>query len=367
MDLLLFIFATFLLSAFLGWITIPNIVLLSKKKRLFDEISDRKSHTGSVPRLGGTAFFPAFLISLYLMIGLRYFYGYEVNPYIEISVFTELAFFIAGVTILFFVGMVDDLTGLSYKTKLVAQMIAAALLVYSGVGIANLGGMFGFYEIHSSVGVVLTILLSVLIVNAYNLIDGVDGLCSSLSLVALFTFGGWFVYEGLYFYAIMAMAMAGVVAVFFFYNILGRRLKIFMGDTGSLALGYLIAFLGLKFYELNIAGDIYHVGSPAAIFLGIVFVPVFDALRVFCVRISKGFSPFHPDKRHIHHKLLQLGFTHLQCTFAIVLLQILFIVLNIALRHNNINLLLLLNISLGIILNLILNAAVRYRKKAAKK
>lgn len=364
MDLLLFIFATFLLSAFLGWMTIPHIVLVSKKKRLFDEISDRKSHTGSVPRLGGTAFFPAFLISLYLMVGLRYFYGYEVNPYIEISVFTELAFFIAGATVLFFVGLVDDLTGLSYKTKMVAQIIAAVLLIYAGVGITDFGGILGIHEVHPAIGVVVTILLAVLIINAYNLIDGVDGLCSSLSLVALFTFGGWFIYEGLYFYAIMAMAMAGVVMTFFFYNILGRRLKIFMGDTGSLALGYVIAFLGLKFYNLNMSVELHSIGSPAAIFLGIVFVPVFDAVRVFCVRMSKGLSPFHPDKRHIHHKLLRLKLTHLQCTFSIVLLQIFFILLNFMLRHWNINLLLLLNISLSIIINLILNAA---GKKAAGK
>lgn len=363
MDLMLFILATFLLSAFLGWMTIPHIVLVSKKKRLFDEISDRKSHTGSVPRLGGTSFFPAFLISLYLMLGLRYFYGYEITSYIEVSVFTELTFIIAGSTILFFVGMADDLTGLSYKTKLIAQILSSALLIYAGVGITDLGGFLGIHEINPVIGAVITILVSVLIINAYNLIDGIDGLCSGLALLALFVFGWWFVYEGLFFYSMMAVAMAGVVLTFFFYNVNGKRLKVFMGDTGSLALGYLIAFLGLKFYALNISTDFYNVGNPAAIFIGIVFIPVFDAVRVFCVRMASGLSPFYPDKRHIHHKMLYLGLTHLQSMFCIVLLQIFFICLNVLLRHIDITLLIGINVALGIIFNTFLTVTGIYRAK----
>lgn len=366
MDLTLFVIGTFCLSALLGWLTIPHIVLVSKKKRLFDEISDRKSHTGSVPRLGGTSFTPIFLIAFSLMLGFRYYYGYEIAAFTGVPFFTEITFFIAGATTLFFVGLADDLAGLSYKSKLVVQIFSSILFVYAGVGITDMGGLLGFHEISVPVGTLLTIMLSVLIINAYNLIDGIDGLCSGLSLIALFSFGWWFMHNDFYIYAMMAMAMAGVVTVFFYFNINGKKLKVFMGDTGSLALGYLIAFLGLKFYSINISMDIYDAGAPAALFMGVIFVPVFDAVRVFCVRLFNGHSPFYPDKNHIHHKLLRLGMTHKQGMLCIVCIQIFFIIFNILMRNFNISLLFLINISLGIMFNLILSFTARRRNKSIK-
>lgn len=191
--------------------------------------------------------------------------------------------------------------------------------------------------------------------NAYNLIDGIDGLCSELSLLALLTFGFWFIVHGIYVYAMMAMAMAGVVLVFFFYNVLGKRLKVFMGDTGSLLLGYLIAFLGLKFYSLNVSGEFFRINAAPAVFLGVVSIPVFDVVRVFCARMAAGLSPFYPDRRHIHHKLLRIGLTHLQSAMVIVLLQVGFILLNFLLRNVSINLLLAINVALGFAVNYLLN------------
>ena len=253
MELKIFVILTFVISALSGWLTIPKIILISKKKKLFDELSARKSHHGNVPRLGGVSFFPSFLFSVTLLLGMCYYQGLTVaaSP-VEAAAFKELFFVIAGGTLLFFVGLADDLSGLSYKPKFVAQILVGVLLIYGGVGIENLGGLFGLYHIPSSVGWVLTVLVTVLLVNAYNLIDGIDGLCSGLALLALGAFGGWFCWNHLYVYGMMAMGIAGVVSVFFFYNVLGRRMKIFMGDTGSLTLGFLIAFFGLKFYNLNI-------------------------------------------------------------------------------------------------------------------
>ena len=185
-------------------------------------------------------------------------------------------------------------------------------------------------------GALLTVLVVVLLTNAYNLIDGIDGLCSGLSILALFTFGVWFLTHHIYVYAMMSMAMGGVVTIFFFYNVMGHRMKIFMGDTGSLLLGFVIAFLGLKFYDLNINGEFYRIDAAPAVFLGIVFIPAFDTVRVFCVRMAAGLSPFYPDRRHIHHKLLRIGLTHLQGTLVIVVLQACFILLNFLLRNFNI-------------------------------
>ncbi len=362
MDVLnLFVVAAFLLSAFLGWLTIPQIVLISKEKRLFDVLSERKSHTGAIPRLGGVAFFPAFIFSLSLVIGMRYCYGLTISPFFEMDVMRELAFLLAGGTVLYLVGLADDLKGLSYKTKFVAQVIAAILLLYSGNMITNLGGLFGIHHIPVLLGAFLTILLVVLLVNAYNLIDGIDGLCSGLSILTLLALGGWFWWQGIYIYALIANAMLGVVAVFFFFNVGGKRLKIFMGDTGSLTLGFLITFLALRFYNLNVDTEMFQVDSAPAVVLGILFVPAFDTLRVFCERMRNGLSPFHPDRRHIHHILLQLGLNHMESSMIIIGFQAFFILLNILLKDIDINLLFALNIALGIGSITLLKVLIRRR------
>lgn len=355
MEILFFIIAAFLLSVGTGWVIIPRIVMISKKKRLFDELSARKSHTGMVPRLGGASFFPTFLFAFTLTMGMRYIFGYNVADDYFMDSLRELMFLLAGSTVLFCVGMADDLTGVGYKGKFLAQTLSAVLICCSGVEITSLDGLLGIYEIPYWVGVVLTVLVIVLLANAYNLIDGIDGLCSGLSLLALLTFGFWFIVHGIYVYAMMAMAMAGVVLVFFFYNVLGKRLKVFMGDTGSLLLGYLIAFLGLKFYSLNVSGEFFRINAAPAVFLGVVSIPVFDVVRVFCARMVAGLSPFYPDRRHIHHKLLRIGLTHLQSAMVIVLLQVGFILLNFLLRNVSINLLLAINVALGFAVNYLLN------------
>lgn len=355
MEILFFIIAAFLLSVGTGWVIIPRIVMISKKKRLFDELSARKSHTGMVPRLGGASFFPTFLFAFTLTMGMRYIFGYNVADDYFMDSLRELMFLLAGSTVLFCVGMADDLTGVGYKGKFLAQTLSAVLICCSGVEITSLDGLFGIYEIPYWVGIILTVLIIVLLANAYNLIDGIDGLCSGLSLLALLTFGLWFIVHGIYVYAMMAMAMAGVVLVFFFYNVLGKRLKVFMGDTGSLLLGYLIAFLGLKFYSLNVSGEFFRINAAPAVFLGVVSIPVFDVVRVFCARMVAGLSPFYPDRRHIHHKLLRIGLTHLQSAMVIVLLQVGFILLNFLLRNVSINLLLAINVALGFAVNYLLN------------
>lgn len=168
-----------------------------------------------VPRLGGASFFPTFLFAFTLTMGMRYIFGYDVADDYFMDSLCELMFLLAGSTVLFCVGMADDLTGVGYKGKFLAQTLSAVLICCSGVEITSLDGLFGIYEIPYWVGIILTVLIIVLLVNAYNLIDGIDGLCSGLSLLALLTFGLWFIVHGIYVHAMMAMAMAGVVLVFF--------------------------------------------------------------------------------------------------------------------------------------------------------
>lgn len=359
----LFVILTFVLSAAIGWFAIPRIVIIAKMKRLFDEPNARKVHKGAVPRLGGLSFFPAALFSFAFVLGLRYYYGYDVALDLQSELLTEFLFVMAGMLILYFVGMADDLIGVGYRNKFVAQIFAAGCLVLAGVTVFDLQGFLGVHRLPFGFDVVLTVVLVVLTVNAFNLIDGVDGLCSGLGTIILTTLGIFFIYFHLYVYAMFAFGMVGVLIAFFQYNVLGTRLKVFMGDTGSLTLGYMICFLGLKFANLEsttyVATDLH---STLAIVSGMLFVPVFDTCRVFVSRISRGRSPFYPDKNHVHHKLLQLNRTHLQSTGILLLMEVFFILLNVALVQVagvGINGVLLIDILLGVGINVTLNRLIQ--------
>lgn len=354
-----FVIFTFALSAIIGWFVIPRIVIVAKMKRLFDETNARKVHKGAIPRLGGLSFFPAAIFSFAFMLGMRYYYGYEVALDLQGNLLLEFLFVMSGMLILYFVGMVDDLVGVGYRNKFVAQIAAAACMVFGEVTVFDMQGLLGVYRLPVPVDAILTVLFVVLVVNAFNLIDGVDGLCSGLGTIILTVLGAFFLYYGLFVYAMFAFGMVGVLIAFFQYNVLGTRLKIFMGDTGSLTLGYMISFLGLKFVNLeNTTFIALHLNSTLAILLGLLFVPIFDTCRVFVSRISRGRSPFYPDKNHVHHKLLQLNRTHLQSTGILLLVEVGFIVLNFVLAEFgglNINWVLLVDIALGIGVNMTLN------------
>ena len=290
-----FVIFTFALSAIIGWFVIPRIVIVAKMKRLFDETNARKVHKGAIPRLGGLSFFPAAIFSFAFMLGMRYYYGYEVALDLQGNLLLEFLFVVSGMLILYFVGMADDLIGVGYRNKFVAQIGAAICMVFGEVTIFDMQGLFGVYRLPVPVDAILTVLFVVLVVNAFNLIDGVDGLCSGLGTIILTVLGAFFIYYELFVYAMFAFGMVGVLIAFFQYNVLGTRLKIFMGDTGSLTLGYMISFLGLKFANLeNTTFIALHLNSTLAILLGLLFVPVFDTCRVFVSRISRGRSPFYP-------------------------------------------------------------------------
>lgn len=362
MMYVLFVILTFAISAAIGWFAIPRIVIIAKIKRLFDEPNSRKVHKGAVPRLGGLSFFPAALFSFAFVLGLRYYYGYDIALDLQVELLTEFLFVMAGMLILYFVGMADDLIGVGYRNKFVAQIFAGVCLVFAGVTVFDLQGLFGVHRLPFTLDALLTIVVVVLTVNAFNLIDGVDGLCSGLGTIILSALGILFIYYGLFVYAMFAFGMVGVLIAFFQYNVLGTRLKVFMGDTGSLTLGYMIVFLGLKF--ANLENTTYlntGLHSSLSILLGLLFVPVFDTCRVFVSRISRGRSPFYPDKNHVHHKLLQLNRTHLQSTGILLLMEIFFILFNLALSQLcglGINWVLLIDIVLGVGVNVTLNRLI---------
>lgn len=272
---------------------------------------------------------------------------------------------------LYMVGFVDDLISVPWRIKFLVQFLATLMPVISGMSIGSLDGLFGIHEIHPAIGGILTVLAVMLIINAYNLIDGIDGLCSSLSILATAALGIWFITHGMLLYCLISTSIAGITAVYFYYNTTSGRFRTFMGDTGSTNLGYIIAFLALAFYNINTSS-----GSPArsvpdsiswhplSIILGLVSLPLFDTVRVFAVRISKGLSPFHPDKRHLHHKLLNLGLTHLRCTLICIILQGCYFCMNYIMREINVSIVLAADLAFMLLYTGAIDILVkRYRQK----
>jgi UDP-GlcNAc:undecaprenyl-phosphate GlcNAc-1-phosphate transferase len=289
-------------STILTLLAIPSILHVARERHLYDDLgSFRKHHDHGIPRLGGIAIFVSFTITSLL-------FGFA-----DKSLPTN--YLLGACIILFAMGLKDDLTGVNSSTKFLMQFIVGAILVVLGnVRITSMYGIFGIYDLSYTLSIILSILVITLIVNAFNLIDGIDGLASATGIIANCTFAGLFVYMRQYELAIVALAMVGAIAGFLKYNL--SPAKIFMGDTGSLLIGLISAVMAIKFIELNkfSGGKLPDVFSAPALAVAVLIGPVFDTLRVFTIRIANGKSPFSADRNHIHHRILMLGFTHIQTT-----------------------------------------------------
>lgn len=345
----------FLLSVLFSLLLIPRILVLAFRKRLFDVPDGRKVHCRSIPRLGGLSFVPTILFSLSFVAGLCFRFGWEWMPADSRGVVPEFLMLVCSLTLLYLAGIKDDLVGLRYRTKFMLQFLAASFLPLSGLWIHDLYGFFGLQALSPWVGIPLTLFVVVFIINAINLIDGIDGLASGLSSIALVVSGYLFVSAGLACYAMLAFATLGVLLPFFYYNVFGRPehcRKIFMGDTGSLTLGYILSFLTLRYAVCAPAALRWGEGTLLIAFSALL-IPLFDVVRVAGVRIRQGRHPFHPDKNHIHHKFLAMGFTHPKATLSIVGMSCGCTLLNlVGIFYIDVHLLLFTDILLWIGLNL---------------
>ncbi|WP_025075573.1 MraY family glycosyltransferase [Bacteroides faecichinchillae] len=329
----IFIILAFIISACVAWLIIPRILLISLRKKLFDMPDERKVHKRAIPRLGGVSFFPTILISCCFVLALRTLTGYNIPTLQAAYVLPECLFLVCGMTLLYLTGIADDLVGVRYRQKFIIQILSASFFPIAGLWINDLYGLFGIYTISAWIGIPFTILTIVFITNAINLIDGIDGLASGLSSVALLVFGILFLEKGLWMYSILGFSTFGVLIPFFYYNVFGsaeRARKIFMGDTGSLTLGYILSFLAIKYSQNNLEVTSYTQGAFVIAFSTLI-VPAFDVIRVVIVRIRNGKSPFEPDKNHIHHKFLAMGFTPRKAMITILLVSCTFSALNILL------------------------------------
>ncbi len=284
-----------LVSAFVvTLISIPPIISLVRKYKLYDKPNARKEHTMPIPTMGGIAIIAGMAASLFL------WFPFSTEP--------ALISFFFSVIILFGLGIMDDLKDLSAKYKFIIQIALALLIAISGIRITSFGGLFGIEEIPVQAQFTITVLAIVGITNAFNLIDGIDGLAGGLGFMSLITLGLFLIMNRDGNTALIAFALAGGILAFLYFNF--NPAKIFMGDTGSLVLGFVVAVLSIRLLQVNGAAINPALPNAPVFITGVALIPVYDTLRVFLVRMWKGNSPFSPDKTHIHHLLTNQGYTH---------------------------------------------------------
>ncbi len=347
------IFLAFASALTITWYYIPKVIRVVRERHLEDKPGFHKIHKAAVPTLGGIGIFGGFIFGF--LIG--------VNGYMQ-----GLSYFTAAIVMLLFVGIKDDLVWLNPTKKFWGELGAAILVsLFTTINITHLHGFLGFEEIPVAVSYILTIILIVFIINAVNLIDGIDGLAASVGAIASVAFGLFFFLSGDYGYTVMAAALLGALIAFLRYNMMEGPGKIFMGDSGSLVIGFTLAVLAIRFNEIVAAGNaILDLKSAPAISIGILVVPLFDTFRVMLLRLSDGKSMFIGDKRHIHHMMLRAGCSHRQATLYISLFNIFIICVAFLLDSLGILLLGFVLLSLCIAATSILSMYVRKKSNSVK-
>ena len=335
------IIGAFSFAFLISIISIPKIIRISFKKGLMDVPGERSSHIVKVPTLGGVALFFGIVVSTSI-------FATELG--------SNYAFFLSAITILFFVGLMDDLLVVAPDKKLYAQLISTTLIIFgSGIMVNSLFGLFGVGELNYWVGVLLTYFVFIVLINAYNLIDGIDGLASGIGIVISMAF--IFIFYRIFDYSIgiLAISIVAVLIGFLRYN-LSYKMKIFMGDTGSMVIGFILTFMAIRFLYMA-SLPTYELKTAPVLLMFIFCIPVIDTLQVFIIRILQKKHPMHPDKNHLHHHILRMGYNHTQTSSILIVVNIIFIAVGYLLRNIEINKLFLI----FILLSFSFVAIIRYK------
>ena len=360
------LFIILCVSAVATFLILPRVVSLAHKLHLYDMPDSRKVHTMPIPRIGGAVFLPVvtMVVTVTLVVLVRVNYNFGVL-WDSVAVQHFLAY-LFGAMALYAVGVYDDIYGVGYRTKFAVQVAAGVALCVSGLWISNLSYIFFIRDLAWWVGMPLTVFFVVYVTNAINLIDGIDGLASGLSAISLATIAILNVMAGSMTWAILPVAYLGVVLAFFYYNVYGRAYKTFMGDAGSLTLGYTLAFLVLHFWQANPVWNPYfhNVGIVA---MSTLVIPMFDVVRVFLSRIRDHRNPFLPDKNHIHHKLLRAGLSPFMTMVTLLAISIGIIAVNYLIAaHISQTLMIIVDILLFCLMHLCINVAIRRRERGGE-
>jgi UDP-N-acetylmuramyl pentapeptide phosphotransferase/UDP-N-acetylglucosamine-1-phosphate transferase len=330
---------------------IPSILHVARFRHLYDDLGHfRKMHDHGIPRLGGVAIFVGFTITSLLFC--------MTDKSLPIN------YLLTGCIMMFAMGLKDDLSGVNSSTKFIIQLIVCAILVVLGnIRLTSMYGVFGIYDLSYFPSIGLSILIILMIVNAFNLIDGVDGLAATTGMVANTAFGALFIYIHQYELAAVSFAMAGAIIGFLRFNL--TPAKIFMGDTGSLLIGLISAVMALKFIETGRIVDttLPRIYCVPALTFAILIGPIFDTARVFIVRITNGGSPFVADRNHIHHRMLKLGFNHLQTTIILTSINVASIAMVLLFKNYGNSLLIILIISVSLVFNWLITFFIRSKER----
>jgi UDP-N-acetylmuramyl pentapeptide phosphotransferase/UDP-N-acetylglucosamine-1-phosphate transferase len=301
-------------TAFLiGFLLTPIVILVLKKMELMDSPGGRKIHSGFIPSMGGISFVIATFIAVLSWLDAQYI--------------MEIRFLLAAFGLMFFVGLRDDMVNMSAFQKLAGQFIAAYLVVVmADIRFTSLYGFMGIYDLPLWISYGLSFFTILVLTNSFNLIDGLDGLAGSISLVTFLFLGWWFFEADLMSYAVFSLILVGAVLSFLVYN--WHPAKIFMGDTGSLSLGFALSVLTVLFIDKNgtmASFEGWKFNAPIASGVALMIIPIYDTSRIFIKRTMNGKSPMAPDKSHVHHFLLRMGLRHDQVTITLVLIKCAFI------------------------------------------
>ncbi|MCU0390014.1 MAG: undecaprenyl/decaprenyl-phosphate alpha-N-acetylglucosaminyl 1-phosphate transferase [Thermoflexibacter sp.] len=334
--------SSFVITCFLT----PEIIQVAHANEYHDQPNERKIHQHKVPRFGGIAIFFGFVISMLV-------WSFIQNQFVNIQ------YFAAALTGVFLIGVRDDFMPLSPTIKLVVETIATCLIMFLGdIRFTSLYGFLGIYEINEYWSYATTLLTVIVVTNAFNLIDGIDGLAGTISIVIFAFFGIWFFMNHNVTNAIICFSIIGALIGFLIYN---YRTHIFMGDSGSLILGFTAATMTISFLNQNAVmkeTHFLHFASPVSLVSCLLVYPLFDTLRVFIIRLLERRSPFSPDRNHLHHLLLSAKLSHIKATWIVSGVNILFIIFAILTDGKNDNFLIPIIVFMAFLFSLLLKVIV---------
>lgn len=345
-----FLLFGFLTAFVVVLLTMPSLIKVARMKHLVDEPGEgRKLHQRSVPTIGGIIIFAAIIFSYALWFPEAAEIGVKESDFKNMYqamglAYKDFKFMLAAMVLLFFIGVKDDIIGFSPVKKLVGHMIVGYILVVmADIRITDMHGVFGFYELPPAMSIGFSFFVYVVLVNAMNLIDGVDGLAAGIGLIAAVAFGTWLFLAGDVALSLLAAVLSGALAGFLIFNF--HPARIFMGDSGSLIIGAILAVLAMRVVDHDTSRlpvQLQQIPTPIFV-MAVLAYPLADTLRVFVVRMSRGISPFAADKNHIHHRLLSLGLGHRGTTAVLYFYALVIIALSLVTRkwHPNIGLMVL--------------------------
>ena len=339
--------ASLITSFILCFLLTPLVIGFFKRRNIMDKPGGRKIHTGDTPSMGGIAIFSGVMLAIAIWMPF---------PHIQ-----KFKFLFGAMGVMFLVGLRDDLVPVRPLVKLAAQLLASTMIIFLlDIRLSSLYNLFTVDQLPYIISVTLTLFTFIVITNSYNLIDGLDGLASSIGIIAFFFFGIYFFLVGIVQYSIICFSFIGALIAFLNFN--WQPSRIFMGDTGALLIGSVLSVITIKFIDYNFhlpLDNQFRIESSVGVGIAVIIIPLFDTLRVFISRALKKKSPFSPDKTHIHHLLMRLCFSHSGTTLIIIVVNIGIILLALALDFLGDNLLVPIVIATCVILSVSLDQLVK--------